>query len=55
MQLVGKISADINDVLNGLQGSIRELEVKINAFVRQEQQVHRHALNFLSDTLNLCI
>ncbi|KAF3621187.1 putative succinate dehydrogenase assembly factor 1 -like protein, mitochondrial-like [Capsicum annuum] len=38
MDLVGKISADINDVLNGLQGSIRELEVKINAFVRQEQQ-----------------
>ncbi|KAM3341057.1 kinesin-like protein KIN-5D [Capsicum galapagoense] len=40
MDLVGKISADINDVLNGLQGSIRELEVKINAFVRQEQQYH---------------
>ncbi|WMV44840.1 hypothetical protein MTR67_038225 [Solanum verrucosum] len=36
--LVGKISADVNAILNGLQGNIRELEVKINAFVRQEQQ-----------------
>ncbi|KAK4349060.1 hypothetical protein RND71_031815 [Anisodus tanguticus] len=38
MDLVGKISADVNAVLNSLQGNIRELEVKINAFVRQEQQ-----------------
>ncbi|KAK4342960.1 hypothetical protein RND71_038776 [Anisodus tanguticus] len=36
--LVGKISTDVNAILNGLQGNIRELEVKINAFVRQEQQ-----------------
>lgn len=52
VQLVGKISADVNAILNGLQGNIRELEVKINAFVRQEQQVHKHAINFLPDTLN---
>lgn len=52
VQLVGKISADVNAILNGLQGNIRELEVKINAFVRQEQQVHKHATNFLSDTLS---
>ncbi|KAJ8532890.1 hypothetical protein K7X08_015779 [Anisodus acutangulus] len=38
MDLVGKISTDVNAILNGLQGNIRELEVKINAFVRQEQQ-----------------
>ncbi|XP_059305688.1 kinesin-like protein KIN-5D isoform X3 [Lycium ferocissimum] len=38
INLVGKFSADVNAILNGLQGNIRELEVKINAFVRQEQQ-----------------
>lgn len=38
MDLVEKISADVNAILNGLQGNIRELEAKINAFVRQEQQ-----------------
>ncbi|MCD7452807.1 Kinesin- protein 11 [Datura stramonium] len=38
MDLVEKISADVNAILNGLQGNIRELGVKINAFVRQEQQ-----------------
>lgn len=43
MQLVEKISADVYAILNGLQGNIKELEVKINAFVRQEQQVHKHA------------
>ncbi|XP_060201676.1 kinesin-like protein KIN-5D isoform X2 [Lycium barbarum] len=38
LNLVGKISADVNAILNGLQGNIRELDVKINAFVQQEQQ-----------------
>ncbi|OIT08625.1 PREDICTED: kinesin-like protein KIN-5D isoform X2 [Nicotiana attenuata] len=38
MDLVAKISADVNAILNGLQGNIRELEVKINAFVQKEQQ-----------------
>ncbi|XP_010326033.2 kinesin-like protein KIN-5D isoform X1 [Solanum lycopersicum] len=63
--LVGKISADVNAILNGLQGNIRELEVKINAFVRQEQQYQTRRyheiqvtsevlLNFFK-TLNTCI
>ncbi|XP_009786965.1 kinesin-like protein KIN-5D isoform X1 [Nicotiana sylvestris] len=38
MDLFAKISADVNSILNGLQGNIRELEVKINAFVQKEQQ-----------------
>ncbi|TMW94755.1 hypothetical protein EJD97_009824 [Solanum chilense] len=63
--LVGKISADVNAILNGLQGNIRELEVKINAFVQQEQQYQTRRyheiqvtsevlLNFFK-TLNTCI
>ncbi|CAN4121640.1 unnamed protein product [Withania somnifera] len=40
VQLVGKISADVNAILNGLQGNIRELKAKTNAFLQQEQQYH---------------
>lgn len=46
MQLFAKISADVNSILNGLQGNIRELEVKINAFVQKEQQVYKHATRY---------
>ncbi|KAH0637897.1 hypothetical protein KY289_037812 [Solanum tuberosum] len=52
--LVGKISADVNAILNGLQGNIRELEVKINAFVRQEQQYQTrryHEIQITSEVL----
>uniref|UniRef100_M0ZPI7 Kinesin-like protein n=1 Tax=Solanum tuberosum TaxID=4113 RepID=M0ZPI7_SOLTU len=52
--LVGKISADVNAILNGLQGNIRELEVKINAFVRQEQQYQTrryHEIQISSEVL----
>ncbi|XP_016493310.1 kinesin-like protein KIN-5D isoform X1 [Nicotiana tabacum] len=38
MVFVAKISADVNAILNGLQGNITELEVKISAFVQKEQQ-----------------
>ncbi|KAK6779663.1 hypothetical protein RDI58_021847 [Solanum bulbocastanum] len=54
MDLVGKISADLNATLNGLRGNIRELEVKINAFVRQEQQYQTrryHEIQITSEVL----
>lgn len=48
VQLVGKISSDIVSILNGLEHNLNGLEVKMKAFLQQEQQVQWHgARNFI--------
>nr|GLL41005.1 kinesin-like protein KIN-5D [Ipomoea trifida] len=54
MDLVGKISSDIVSILNGLEHNLNGLEVKMKAFLQQEQQNQSRtyqATNLISEVL----